>query len=687
MSTRANTCPETEQGLRDRIAELEAALARGQLASDRHESLAEALAMVEERQKLLLESSLDAIVFYDLSGAAMFFNAAFLDTFGLTREGVLGNSVDFIPPDREAEYDALRAGILDGKAVVNLETKRLAAFGLERDVALCAVPYRDRAGNIVGHVEFLRDLTETKFMEDSLDEVRDRYRILMEATPDPIAIYDLSGGISYVNPAFETAFGWRLDECVGSSVENVPVEELERTEQAAALVFEGQSQVFESKRQSRDGSVVEFLISMAPYRSSDGAVVGRVEISKDIAARKQIEREMLRAKESAEEALRAIFENAAEGIYQMSADGRYLKANPALAAYFGFYSGQALIDHFKHGGSGLYLDPARRDELLARLKARPRVRDFESQVRTRDGRLIWISENIRAAYGADGRLDYYEGWVLDITDRRRDEERLKRANAELHEAYRRLQAADEMKTAFLSNISHELLTPLTAVRGFARMLGNALAGPLGQAIVPEQKKAFKAVQQGLNNARIIMTEAERLTGLITNVIDITALESGTVEWRDEPVAVAELVAAALERVDALCREKGLELTLEAVDASLRIHGDKARLVKALANLLHNAVKFTERGTVGCRVRLAAERVLVDVSDTGAGISNAVRSILFEKFGQGGDSLTDKPKGVGLGLAIAHKIIERHGGSIHLASKPGKGSVFSIELPLAEGSSD
>lgn len=238
-----------------------------------------------------------------------------------------------------------------------------------------------------------------------------------------------------------------------------------------------------------------------------------------------------------------------------------------------------------------------------------------------------------------------------------------------------------MKTDFIANVSHELRTPLTSVLGFAKLISKQFKQVVLPALGDMDEKLARTVGKIQSHLDIIVTEGERLTHLINDVLDLTKIEAGKLEWRNEPVGIGALIARAQESTATLFQQKGLAQELEVESALPEFTGDPDRLLQVVINLLSNAVKFTEQGGVRCTASRHGDEIVIAVSDTGCGISPADQSRLFERFRQVGDILTDKPAGTGLGLAICKQIVEHYQGRIWVESQPGSGSTFSFSLPL------
>jgi len=246
---------------------------------------------------------------------------------------------------------------------------------------------------------------------------------------------------------------------------------------------------------------------------------------------------------------------------------------------------------------------------------------------------------------------------------------LEAATAELRIANERLTELDRLKDDFISTVTHELRTPLTSIRAFSEIL---LDDP---DIELAQRKNFLG---------IITKETARLSRLINQVLDLSKIESGTADWQESSVDMKELIADTVAGMSQLLREKGVQVDLDLPQRVPAVTADFDRIVQVLLNLLSNAMKFCDRENGRVWIRLVEKEAClqVEVSDNGPGISPEEQAAIFDKFHQGGDTLTDKPQGTGLGLHISRHIVERFGGRIWVESSPGKGASFCFTLPIA-----
>jgi signal transduction histidine kinase/DNA-binding response OmpR family regulator len=262
-------------------------------------------------------------------------------------------------------------------------------------------------------------------------------------------------------------------------------------------------------------------------------------------------------------------------------------------------------------------------------------------------------------------------------------------NAKLFEEARLAKAAaeeaDAAKSSFLSTVSHELRTPLTSVLGFAKIIRRRLEERLFPLIPEDDRKVQQAKQQVLENLGVVVSEGERLTKLIDDVLDLAKIEAGKFTWNMASVSMEDVIERATAATASLFEAKKLKLQRLIQPGLPTITGDQDRLIQVVINLISNAVKFTDQGTIECAARRVDGELIVSVIDSGIGIAPADQPKVFEKFKQVGDTLTDKPKGTGLGLPICKEIVEYHGGRIWVESAPGHGSVFSFTLPIVADS--
>ncbi|MFZ5810759.1 MAG: ATP-binding protein [Thermodesulfobacteriota bacterium] len=264
---------------------------------------------------------------------------------------------------------------------------------------------------------------------------------------------------------------------------------------------------------------------------------------------------------------------------------------------------------------------------------------------------------------------------------------LARQAAELAAANRKLRELDELKSAFLTSVSHELRTPLTSVLGFTKMINKDVTRHLLPLLEDNSILRDKG-NRVLANLAIIQHEGARLTRMINDFLDLAKIESGRMEWNDREVRIGEVLGRAANAVRGMfANNPGVELIVDLPDDLPPLHVDPDRIEQVFLNLLNNAAKFTARGSVTLSAGTDASGQLeIRVADTGEGMPPHALEMIFDKFHQIAteDTRTNKPKGTGLGLAICREIVSHYGGGIRVESEPGKGSVFTVTLPVSGG---
>lgn len=374
------------------------------------------------------------------------------------------------------------------------------------------------------------------------------------------------------------------------------------------------------------------------------------------------------ALERAEQNYRSIFVNALEGLYISSPEGKFLRANPALARMFGYASPKALLAAINDIKRQIYVQSRRRDEFFTLIQQSDEVTDFESEVFRQDGVKFWISESVRVVRNPDGSIDHFEGVAIDITQQRE-------AARVLEAAKDASDAASRAKSYFLASVSHELRTPLNGILGYTQILRR------DSALSTRQREGI----------RVIHESADHLLALINDVLDLSKIEAGRIELHAVDFDLWEF-AAGIERVFLTrAREKTLLFeTALADNLPAWVRGDEQRLRQIVFNLVANAVKFTARGGVVFSVTRGErpDDIRFSVSDTGPGIAAEDITQLFEPFTQVSKQ-NSQSTGTGLGLAISRSLVEKMGGRLHVESKPGWGSRFWFDttLPITAAAPD
>jgi len=616
----------------------------------------------------LVESLPQNIFRKDLNGRFTFVNGAFCRTLQRHQSQLIGvTDFDLFPEELARRYvEDDRQVINSGNPVEKTEVN-VTPDGQRHWFHVIKTLLLDASGQPVGIQGSFWEVTQEKRAEEQLAHERDLLHALLEHAPDAIYFKDRDSRITRASQALADRVGVPdPSHLIGKTDHDF----FERQYADAArsdeltILRTGQPILARLEKESLPGGRVRWaLTSKMPLRSPNGQVVGTFGLSRDITelqtAREQLER--------TEANYRGLVQNAVDGIFQTTPDGRYLNANLALAKMYGFDTVDELLASRTDIEQQLYVDPKQRDRFEELLNRNDKIDHFDSEVYRKDGRKIWISENARAVREAStGKLLYYEGTVEDITARKQAEKDLNEANAALAAARDVAIESARAKSQFLANTSHEIRTPMNGIIGFARLL---LDTPLN----PEQREY----------AGTVLHSAQNLLKVLNDILDFSKIESGKLAFENIEFDLRPIVEDTVELLVEIAQAKGVEVATRidhALPAMLR--GDPGRIRQVLTNLLGNAIKFTQKGEVTViidvlEIQSARCRIACRVMDTGIGIEPAALNRIFQEFTQADGSTTRRFGGTGLGLSISRELARRMGGDIEVSSDPGHGSTFTM----------
>jgi PAS domain S-box-containing protein len=525
---------------------------------------------------------------------------------------------------------------------------------------------------------FNRSLRTQKQTEEALRQSEELQRMALNAARMGVWDWHISTGEEHWSEEAERVFGLEPDAFNRSYTEfwkYVHPDDRQRViETQDRALFEGIDYAPEYRIIHPDNSLHWVTSRGKVLRDESGIAVRLSGITMDITERKQAEIALAESEKrlrSAEEKYRSIFENAVTGIFQSTPAGRYQSVNPAMAKILGYASAKDLIATMTNIATQLYVNPVQRQEFISYMTANGSVSEFEAQVYRKDGSIIWISTSAVVVKDATDNLLYYEGTVEDITHRKQAEETLRKNKEAAEEANR-------AKSQFLANMSHELRTPLNAIIGYSEMLQED-AEDLGyEDLTPDLEK--------------IRGAGKHLLALINDILDISKIEAGKMELYLESFDVAQVISDVEHTIQPLLDKNHNALKVECCSNIGDMHADLTKLRQSLLNLLSNAAKFTEHGTITLTVRKDesieeldrnqhCDFMLFQVADTGIGMSLEQLDKVFQAFTQADASTTRKYGGTGLGLAITRHFCRMMGGDISVKSTLGQGSTFTIRLPM------
>jgi PAS domain S-box-containing protein len=638
----------------------------------------ETIANREHRLRTVVESSTDALVTMDADGRILAWNPVAERLFGWRADEVMGKDlaeVTMPPRIRELYREGKRRFLEDDDWTMigrRFESRAVARDGrrFPIEIAISAVRESDRwIFHVFGH-----DITERKASQ----EERNRLASIVESTGDAILSFTLEGGITSWNPGAERVYGYTESEALGMSLfDFVPADQPDDVASLLERVRRGERiHHAEYDRVGKGGRRVEVSVTVTPIVGASGAVVAGAAIHRDISDRKRRER-YLTAQHGATQRLAQVpeAEDVGPAILPLVAD-----AGSWLCGAYWTGTGTSLRC------ASVWTAP------VTRLAVSPVQEGREWDLRASHGDLQWISSDTEKNELPSGEQAALGGlrtqlWVpvvvsgelfgafqfFDRRRRARDEEligTLVAISDQIGNYVRRRRAEEEVersKDEFFGLVSHELRTPLTSIIGYGELLSEA--------------EADRLTDQGRKYLDVIRRNAQREMRLVGDLLLLVRIQEGTFRVELEDVDLRRIVEQAVEAARPAASKRGIDLAARA-DPTPVCAGDPHRLGQVVDNLLSNAIKFTPKGgEVSVRLDSANGIAAIEVTDTGMGIPQEEQDYLFDRLYRAPSATASATPGVGLGLTIVKAIVDAHHGRVAVASEPGVGATFRVELPV------
>ncbi|MGB0681251.1 MAG: PAS domain S-box protein [Magnetovibrionaceae bacterium] len=649
-----------------------------------------AQAMALKQFEALVEHAPDPMIVVDRSGKIFRVNDKAEAMFGYTAAEFSLLSLEELVPDtvREKHVHLRNAYFANPQSRVMAQGREL--YAQTKDGRLVPVEINlsfTGEGEAALTTAILRDVTERREVEAARQGAVDTLRDAIETIPEGFVLYDKDDRLVICNENYKKAYkvsapiiepGRTFEEIIRFGVDHgqYPAAGLSKDSQEAWIAERLHQHLNPS------GPMLQRLdngrwLRIFERRTKEGGVVG---IRADITDIKDQERQLRQS----EERFRQAFENAGHGMSLVSLDGRFQQVNDALCQITGYDRQELLQKTFMEltHPDDLETDLAQMERLL-----KGEISSFAIQKRYfhKDGHIVHILLSLSLVRDQDGDPIHTVSQIQDITARVEAEQEV-RASQELLEqqawelrdlaetnAIERERAveATRAKSDFLANMSHEIRTPMNAVIGLSHLA-------LQTKLTPKQRDYLSKIQNA----------ATSLLDIINDVLDFSKIEAGKLETENTVFALRPLIRDVHALLEIKAQEKGLELQLElSANLPVAVEGDPTRLKQVLTNLVSNAIKFTEAGSVilGARQTSAQDgtcEVVFKVVDTGIGLTPEQSERLFDSFTQADTSTTRKYGGTGLGLAICRRLVGLMGGHIGVESEPGQGSTFRFVLPFA-----
>jgi PAS domain S-box-containing protein len=544
---------------------------------------------------------------------------------------------------------------------------------------------RDEQDAIIGYLLIGTDNTARKLAEEALLKAGALQSAIFNSANFSSIATDAKGVIQIFNVGAERMLGYTAAEVMNKITPadiSDPQEVIARAEELSlelgtpitpgfeALVFKasrGIEDIYELTYIRKDGSRFPAVVSVTALRDEQDAIIGYLLIGTDNTARKQIEADQKQLSQRLRDHqfyTRSLFESNIDAIMTTDPAGIITDVNKQMEVLTGCTRDELIGAPFKN----YFTDPERAEKSTRLVLREKKVTDYELTARARDGRETVVSFNATTFYDRDRKLQGVFAAARDITERKRLDQVLHEKNIELENAKLVAESANRSKSEFLSSMSHELRSPLNAILGFAQLLESGSPPPTS-----EQKASIEQ----------ILKAGWYLLELINEILDLALIESGRLSLSLEPMSLVEIMLECQAMIEPQAQKGGIEIRFPQLECSCFIRADRTRVKQVLLNLLSNAIKYNRpRGTVEVTcTTISAQRIRINVHDSGEGLSAENIALLFQPFNRLGQEGTAE-EGTGIGLVVSKRLVELMGGKIGVESTVGTGSIFWFELNLA-----
>ena len=594
----------------------------------------------------------------DLEGRIIFVNQSMADTLGRSAEEIIRIGIEGVhtPESLAIVKNECIPTVLSGKEWRG-ETAVITKDGEIIPTRQSAFPIKNEAGELIALANSLENIAEEKKMETMYQW----QMAIMESSKDYISVADMNGRVIYNSPGAYRMMGYeRANKTDSLPIENVHSDEYSRVVREVGIPTAMREGVWTGRGdlRRRDGKTVPIEQTIFPVFSKKNELMGVATIIRDISEKLEAEKRLL----GTQRMLRTIIDTTPSGIFWKDRDSKFLGANAKFVQDAGFQSPDDLIGKSDYD---LYSKEFAAEYVANDRKIFESGEDalyFEEPFRTSEGEDRWLSTSKILIRDDSGVPSVLLGVYDDITERKRNEEKLE-------QAMREAEAGSRAKSEFLSRMSHEIRTPMNAIIGMTK---------IGQSALDMEKMLYCLGK--------ISDASNHLLGLINDILEMSKIEANKLELVEGPFDLERMLENICNVVSVKAEEKKLRLLVD-IEAGVPGHviGDELRLSQVITNLLANAIKFTpDRGKIQLNVKPRKEGgdgIFVEIIDTGIGIAPEQAARLFTPFEQAEGSIARRFGGTGLGLAISKRIVELMDGSISVDSEEGKGSRFYFTVKL------
>ncbi|NVO21422.1 MAG: PAS domain S-box protein [Bacteroidetes bacterium] len=611
---------------------------------------------IENQLNTLIEQAVDAILMGSPEGIIILANQKAFDITGYKEDELVGNPIEILFTREEQlrvplQYDRLKKGEI-------VRSERLLK---RKDGNMVTVEMNTKMMPDNSYQTIFRDMSERKKMEDALRSSEQKFTLAFKTSPDSININRVSDGVYIeINNSFTEITGYSKEEVIGRSSTadglRLWVKDEDRIQLLEILEREGEITGFETAFRMKNGTIRYGL--MAARFIDFGGEKCILSTTRDITERKISEESL---KES-EQSIRGIIDSVTESIYILSSEGRFIDVNVGATRMYGYSQAEMVGQIIEFVAAPGLNDLQHITELVMHTLETGETHQFEFWGKRKNGE--YFPKDVICNKGKYFGKDVIIATARDISDRKKNDELLIAAKM-------KAEASEKLKSAFLANMSHEIRSPMNSIVGFSELLED-------EDLTPDQRRDFIS---------IIKNGGKHLLTIINDIIDFAKIDSNQLTISPNNINLNQLLDDILMETEVEKKKAGkhaVELILKKAfpDNNCTIISDDVRLKQILLNLIGNALKFTEQGSIKIEYGVQSDQIVFCVQDTGKGIAKDKQDIIFERFRQEEESTTRKYGGTGLGLSISKGLVELLQGKIWLESEPGSGASFFFSLPIS-----
>ncbi|WP_321430153.1 PAS domain S-box protein [uncultured Methanolobus sp.] len=628
-----------------------------------------------KREKDRVQNYLDVagciIVALNRDGTVKLANKKCCQLLGYTEQELEGKKwIELVIPEEERQKVSLVfENISDG----NLESARinensiLTRAGDERIIHWNNSYLKDSEGNITEILSSGSDVTEERIATIKLQTSESKFRALFENAADAIIIFDFDCNIIDVNSVASDLFGYPVDTLRQMTQYDLLASEFnDRCQEILADAMDNKFSRFEVTCEKKDGTrvPVEMGVRIIEY-DGNPALLSNV---RDISERKNAER-ILR---ESEHKFRILAENANDVIWTLSKEGKFTYTSPSVFKLRGYTPEEVALQSFDEIFPPEYvniLQNAMDNFRHKLLEGKGNYSEtFELEQYHKDGSIIWTEAIVNPVFDEEGDFQFFLGATRDISERKKAEEEISLYTEELAKVNEELKTLERMKDEFISNLSHELKTPLISIKGYSELVHDEVLGPLNS----KQKDAMKTV----------LDKYDHLSFLMDSLIYMSIVKSGKVKYRLDPIRIEDTLTKVVDYFSFRSQEKNLLIVFDFQEHLPLMKGDVEYLPYLFRSIIDNAVKFSPNGSeILIRAFEDNENIHVVVADSGIGIPKNEIDNIFERFYQIDASKSRKYGGSGMGLYVSKTITDIHNGDIWVESNEGSGTTVHVTFPV------